>query len=65
MTGEKMGFMRCPQRLRQPLIDCHRTAMSERFLVDNKRQAYMRRVGGIIVLADPFVVDERFHKGSF
>ena len=46
----------CPKRLRQPLLDCRRAAERAGFWPDAKRDAFMRRPGGILVLADPFLV---------
>ena len=46
----------CPRRLRQPLLDCRRAAALVGFVPDAKREVFMRRVGGILVLADPFLI---------
>jgi hypothetical protein len=45
----------CPKRLRQPLLDCRRAAKNRGFLPDAKREVFMRRPGGMLVLVDPFV----------
>ena len=45
----------CPKRLRQPLLDCRRAAELRGFLPDAKREVFMRRPGGMLVLVDPFV----------
>ena len=49
----------CPKRLRQPLLDCRRAAELVGFRPDAKREVFMRRPGGILVLADPFLVSSR------
>jgi hypothetical protein len=45
-----------PSRLREPLLDCHKKAEGLNFLTDSKRDAYMRRSGGILVPVDLFMV---------
>ena len=52
-------WQRCPSRSRQPLLDLHAAAEHSGFKADNKRSAFMRRVGGIIVLVDPFMGGDR------
>ena len=47
-------WQRCPARFRQPLLDLYAAAERAGLRVDNKRSAFMRRAGGIIVLVDPF-----------
>lgn len=49
-------WQKCPKRLRQPLLDCRLAAERAGFVPDRKRSVFMRRLGGILVLADPFQV---------
>lgn len=48
----------CPPRLRRPILDCFAAAEAAGFREDGKRQAYMWRKGGVLVVADPFVDGE-------
>ena len=59
LTGLREPWQRCSPRLRQPLLALYAAAERAGFLVDNKRTSYMRRQGGIAVLADPLVVSQR------
>ena len=63
--GFQGPWEQCPKRLRQPLLDCRCAARHRGFLPDAKREAFMRRKGGILVLADPFVPPRRAHRGCF
>lgn len=49
----------CPKSLRQPLLDCRRAAGLVGFVPDAKRDVFMRRKGGQLVLIDPFLVPGR------
>ena len=62
LYGELMNidepWQHCPTHLMQPLLDCHRQAERLGFLVDSKLSSYMRRPGGILILAGPFLMRE-------
>jgi hypothetical protein len=59
LNGWNEPWQRTPRRVRQPLLDCHQAAKQSGFQADGKRQAWMRRPGGIIVLVDPFLEKNR------
>jgi hypothetical protein len=49
-------WQHCPPRLGEALVNCHQAAIDRGFRIDNKRSAYMRRVGAILIPIDPFMV---------
>jgi hypothetical protein len=55
-------WQRCPPLLRKPLIQCMQQGLSAGFVRDNKRTAWMRRPGNVIVLIDPFLVPDSRRK---
>jgi hypothetical protein len=59
LSGSNEPWQRTPRRVRRPLLDCHKAAEQRGLQADGKRQAWMRRPGGIIVLVDPFLEKSR------
>ena len=52
-------WQNCPKGLRQPLLDCRNAAGLVGFVPDAKREVFMLRKGGQLVLVDPFLVSRR------